>query len=136
MKDLSVKDMNLDFTIEKGRVSTKPFDIKLGDYNLNLSGTTGLDQTIDYTGKIQLPSSAGKIAELTTFDLKIGGTFTSPKVKVDAKSMVNQALQSAGEKAIDKLTDKLIGKKDTTGAAQDEKKNVVNKVLDIFKKKK
>lgn len=50
--------------------------------------------------------------------------------------MVNQALQSAGEKAIDKLTDKLIGKKDTTGAAQDEKKNVVNKVLDIFKKKK
>lgn len=136
MKDLSVKDMNLDFTIDKGRVSTKPFDIKLGDYNLNLSGTTGLDQTIDYTGKIQLPSSAGKIAELTTFDLKIGGTFTSPKVKVDAKSMVNQALQSAGEKAIDKLTDKLIGKKDTTGAAQDEKKNVVNKVLDIFKKKK
>ena len=136
MKDLSVKDMNLDFTIDKGRVSTKPFDIKLGDYNLNLSGTTGLDQTIDYTGKIQLPSSAGKIAELTTFDLKIGGTFTSPKVKVDAKSMVNQALQSAGEKALDKLTDKLIGKKDTTGAAQDEKKNVVNKVLDIFKKKK
>lgn len=37
MKDLSVKDMNLDFTIDKGRVSTKPFDIKLGDYNLNLS---------------------------------------------------------------------------------------------------
>lgn len=128
LKELKVKDLNLDFTIKDGRVETKPFDIKMGDYNLNLSGTTGLDQTIDYSGKVKLPSSAGSIASLTTFDLKIGGTFTSPTVKVDAKSMANQALQSVGEQVLDKLTNKL----DT---ASGKKENVVNKVLNIFKKK-
>ena len=51
--------MTLDFTIKDGRVETKPFDIKMGDYNLNLSGSTGLDQTIDYSGKIKLPASTG-----------------------------------------------------------------------------
>ena len=134
MKNLNVKDMNIDFTIKDGRIETKPFDLKLGDYNLNLSGTTGLDQTIDYTGKVKLPESAGKLAEYTTFDLKIGGTFTSPSVKVDAKSMANQALKSAGEKALDKLTEKLGGKDSSN--TEGEKKNVVDKVLNIFKKKK
>ena len=58
LKEMKVKDMALDFTIKDGRVSTKPFDIKLGDYVMNLSGSTGLDQTIDYSGKIKLPASA------------------------------------------------------------------------------
>lgn len=128
LKELKVKDLNLDFTIKDGRVETKPFDIKMGDYNLNLSGTTGLDQTIDYSGKVKLPSSAGSIASLTTFDLKIGGTFTSPTVKVDTKSMANQALQSVGEQVLDKLTNK-------SDTASGKKENVVNKVLNIFKKK-
>lgn len=61
LKDMKVKDMTLDFTIENGRVATQPFDIKLGDYVMNLSGSTGLDQTIDYSGKIKLPASAGDL---------------------------------------------------------------------------
>ena len=40
LKDMKVKDMTLDFTIKDGRVETKPFDIKMGDYTLNLSGST------------------------------------------------------------------------------------------------
>ena len=87
LKEMKVKDMTLDFTIKDGRVETQPFDIKMGDYNLNLSGSTGLDQTIDYTGKIKLPASAGNISKMMTLDLKIGGSFTSPKVSVDTKSM-------------------------------------------------
>ena len=88
LKDMKVKDLNIDFTIKDGRVSTKPFDIKWGEYLMNLSGTTGLDQTIDYAGKVKLPSSLGSYANLSTVDLKIGGTFTSPKVSLDTKSML------------------------------------------------
>lgn len=40
LKEMKVKDMTLEFTIKDGRVETKPFDIKMGDYNLNLSGST------------------------------------------------------------------------------------------------
>lgn len=107
LKNLSVKDMKIDFTIKDGRVNTKPFDIKVSNMNLNLSGSTGLDQTIDYTGKLKLPESAGSIASLATIDLKIGGTFTSPKVSVDTKSMAKQAATAATNKALEAVGDKL-----------------------------
>lgn len=107
LKNLSVKDMQIDFTIKEGRVNTKPFDIKMGNMNLNLSGSTGLDQTIDYTGKLKLPESAGSIASLTTLDLKIGGTFTSPKISVDTKSMAKQAANAATSKALEAVGEKL-----------------------------
>ncbi|MDL2247464.1 AsmA family protein, partial [Bacteroides sp. OttesenSCG-928-J23] len=94
LKNMAVKDMVLDFTIKDGRLGTQPFDIKWKDYNLNLSGTTGLDQTIDYKGKIKLPASAGAISQLSTVDLKIGGSFTSPSISVDTQSMAKQAAEA------------------------------------------
>lgn len=107
LKNLSVKDMHIDFTIKEGRINTKPFDIKMGNMNLNLSGSTGLDQSINYTGKLKLPESVGSIASLSTFDLKIGGTFTSPKVSVDTKSMAKQAATAVTNKAIETVGEKL-----------------------------
>ncbi|MDR0798499.1 MAG: AsmA family protein [Dysgonamonadaceae bacterium] len=91
LKNLKVKDLKLPFTISDGRVNTKPFDVKLGDGTMNLTGSTGLDQTIDYTAKINL---AGKLANqyLNNLSVKIGGTFTNPKINVDAKDLANQAL--------------------------------------------
>ena len=105
LKDLSVKDLNVDFTIEDGRVHTKPFDIKMGNMSLNLSGTTGLDQTIDYTGKLKLPES--KSTAISTIDLKIGGKFTSPKVTVDTQSMARQATEAVAGKAVEAVSKQL-----------------------------
>ena len=139
LKEMKVKDMTLDFIIKDGRVSTKPFDIKLGDYVMNLSGSTGLDQTIDYSGKIKLPASAGDIAKLTTLDLKIGGTFSSPKVSLDTKSMTNQAVEAVTDKAISEIGKKL-GLDSATTANKDSvkekvKEKAVEKALDFLKKK-
>ena len=139
LKDMKVKDMTLDFTIKDGRVETKPFDIKMGDYNLNLSGSTGLDQTIDYTGKIKLPASVGNISKLMTLDLKIGGSFASPKVSVDTKSMTNQAIEAVADEAISKLGEKLgldggaTANKDS--AKQKATEKAAEKALDFLKKK-
>jgi len=107
LKNMKVKDMKIDFTIKDGRVATKPFDIKLGETVLNLSGSTGLDQTIDYSGKVKLPASTGALAQLSTLNLKIGGTFTSPKVSIDTKSMAKQALSNVKGKALNELGKKL-----------------------------
>ena len=107
LKDINVKDMHIEFTIQDGRLHTKPFDIKMGQMNLNLSGTTGLDQSIDYTGKLKLPESAGTLSALTTIDLKIGGTFTSPKISIDTKSMAKQAASVATSKALEAVGNKL-----------------------------
>lgn len=138
LKDMKVKDMTLDFTIKDGRVATKPFDIKMGDYNLNLSGSTGLDQTIDYSGKVKLPASAGSISKQMTLDLKIGGSFTSPKVSVDTKSMANQAVEAVADEALSKLGQKL-GLDSAATANKDSIKQKVTekaaeKALDLLKK--
>lgn len=139
LKVLKVKDMTIDFTLKEGRIATKPFDIKLGDYVMNLSGTTGLDQTIDYSGKVKLPASVGNLAKLTTLDLKIGGTFTSPKVSIDTQSMANQAIESVADKVVSELGKKL-GLDSATTANKDllEKKvteKATEKALDFLRKK-
>ena len=108
LKNIQVRDLDLQFTISDSRVSTQPFDIRLGsDMNFNLSGSTGIDRTIDYTGKLKLPASAGIAASLTTVNLKIGGTFDSPKVSVDVKGMAQQAVENAKEIAAGKALDEI-----------------------------
>lgn len=139
LKNITVKDIDIDFQIKDGRLSTAPFDIKLGSTTLNLSGSTGLDQTIDYTGKIKLPASSGSISQLTTLDLKIDGTFSSPNISVDTKSMVNQAVQSVADKALNKVSEKLGLDSATTvnkdSLKQKVKEKAAEKALDFLKKK-
>ncbi|MBP3289901.1 MAG: AsmA family protein, partial [Alistipes sp.] len=156
LKNTRVKNLDIDFTIANGRMATKPFDIKIDDYTMRLSGTTGLDKTIDYRGTITIPESAGNLAKLGTVDMTIGGTFTSPKVSIDMESLAKNAAKSA----LQDLGSKLLGGKDesaqpatetngeaaantdTSAAATDDKakkveetKKLVNAALDLFKKK-
>ncbi len=107
LKDTRVKDLAVEFTIKDGRINTKPFDVKLGDYTMKLSGSTGLDQTIDYRGTITIPESAGNISKLGTVDMTIGGTFTSPKVGIDLESLAKQAAQQAVEQVKEQVTEKV-----------------------------
>lgn len=140
LKNIDVKDMQLDFTIKDGRLATQPFEIKWKDYQMDLSGTTGLDQTIDYTGKIKLPASAGSIAQLSTLNIKIGGTFSSPTVSLDAQSMAKQATETVKEKAVERLGEKLgldsVAKSNTDSIKEKIKDEAVDKLKDLFKKKK
>jgi hypothetical protein len=138
---VKAKDLNIDFTITDGRVNTKPFNIKLGDYVMNLSGSTGLDQTIDYRGKITIPESAGVASKIGTVDMTIGGTFTSPKVGIDMESLAKQA----AKQALTEVGKKLLGTSNNTSEEaadstatdkQTKAAQTVGKVLDLLKKKK
>ena len=104
IRHLSVKDLNVDFAIQDGRVSTKPFDLKMGNATLSLSGSTGLDQTIDYTGRLKLPATATGIS---TIDLAIGGRYSDPRISIDTQNMAKQAANAVTEKAVETVGDKL-----------------------------
>lgn len=139
LKNMTVKDMSLNFLIKDGRIETEPFDLKLGDCTLNLSGSTGLDQTIDYSGKVKLPESAGNLSKYLTLDLKIGGSFASPKVSIDTKSMATQAVEAVADKALSQLGHKL-GLDSAATANKDSlkkqvKEKAAEKALDFLKKK-
>ena len=91
LRRIEAKDVDIRFTIRDGRIATQPFELKMGGISLDLSGSTGLDQTIDYTAKVKLPEgSAGGI--LSTVDVGIGGSFSSPKITLDVKDAVKDAV--------------------------------------------
>jgi hypothetical protein len=99
LKDLKIKDLKLPFHISNGRVTTKPFDINFGNGVMNLQGSTGLDQSIDYLAKVNL---SGKFTNnyLNNVNVKIGGTFNNPQFSLDIKSAANEILSNLVGKAI------------------------------------
>lgn len=138
LKEMNVQDMKINFVIADGRVTTEPFDLKWNDYVINLSGSTGLDESISYKGKVQLPAS-NNLSQYTTFDLKIGGTFNSPKVSVDMESMAKQAVEKVKDQAIEKLGELLGGsgeeKNDSTKSKEKSLEKSVDAIKGLFKKK-
>ncbi|GBU08360.1 membrane protein [Bacteroidales bacterium] len=94
-KHLKIKDLNLPFSIHAGRVNTKPFDINFNGGKMNLAGSTGLDQTISYTAKIDL-SDKMTGGYLKKVNLSIGGTFSKPTIGIDTKDIVGQIIDNIG----------------------------------------
>ncbi|MFN2337320.1 MAG: AsmA-like C-terminal region-containing protein, partial [Bacteroidales bacterium] len=97
-----IKDLKATFIINDGRLFVKPFDTKLGNIKLNVSGDQGLDRTINYLIKTEIPSSelgasaaalmgalSSQLAafglgvtppEIIKVNLRVGGTFTNPVI--------------------------------------------------------
>lgn len=104
-KNIEAKDIRIPFTIENGLLKTSPFDIKLGNINMNLSGSTGLDQSIDYNAKIELPSNitGGYVNNVTA---QIGGSFTKPSIKLNTKEIATEAVKKVVEDKLTEITGK------------------------------
>ncbi len=96
------RDVNINFKISDGRVYVTPFDVKTGNLKMNISGDQGLDQTLNYVVKTEIPrsdlgksvnslingvssfaSSLGikvKPSEVLKVNVKVTGTFSKPVV--------------------------------------------------------
>lgn len=103
LRKIEAKDVTIRFVVRNGRITTQPFDLKMGDIKMNLSGSTGLDQSIDYVAKVNLPSGAtGGV--LQSVNVNIGGTFASPKITLGVKEAAEQAVKNVVDQQIQKLT--------------------------------
>lgn len=108
LKNMEVKNINAKYFIKDGRLNLEPFDVKVNAISTNISGSTGLDQTIDYKYKMEIPRSMfgsaantalnGLLAQANAkagtniaIDDKInvvvlmGGTVTKPTIKTSMK---------------------------------------------------
>ena len=99
LRKIRAKDVCIKFAIKNGRIATEPFDLKMGAVKINLAGSTGLDQTIDYTARVSFSASKA-------IPVKISGTFSKPKLGLD----VSAAIDEAKGKAYDKINDLTGGK--------------------------
>jgi len=103
LRTIQAKDVAIRFTVRDGRIATQPFDLKMGDIAVRMSGTTGLDQTIDYTARVSLPANAtGGV--LSAVNVGIGGTFSSPKITLGVKEAAQEAVTHVVNEQLQKLT--------------------------------
>jgi hypothetical protein len=114
---VSIKDVLMSAAISEGRLSVKPFDVQLGNYMANVSGSSGLDKSVDYTLKMNLPagklgsqfqSQINQIAGTSTstseipVTISIGGNFMSPSFKLSMAEQKQQVKEAATKLAEDK----------------------------------
>lgn len=123
---VSLKDVLMSAKITDGRLSVKPFNVKFGDYTTAVSGSTGLDGSIDYTLKMNVP--AGKAgAQLQNFINKntasnnptdvipvtvaLGNTYNNPDFRLIAdeqKEQVKEAVTNVAKDEAAKAVEKAV----------------------------
>ena len=165
LKKLNLNDLKANLTFKDGKVNVKPFDLKYQDIKVNIGGSHGFDQSMDYNVKFNVPAKYlgtevnNLIAKLTPADAAklenvpvnavLTGNFKNPKVSTDMKAAVtnlaNQLVKQQKDKLVNqgtKALENLINnntKKDTTKTQtkkEETKEKVTNAIKDIFGKKK
>jgi hypothetical protein len=119
-RKLSLTNLNISIEIKDGRIYVKPFDTKVGNTKLNISGDQGIDQTINYVIKTAIPRAdlggaansiisafeaqaaakgvSAKVGETVNVNLGVTGTFADPQVKLLAGDK-NEETPSVKEQA-------------------------------------
>ena len=130
LDDPGLKAVRSKFDIRDGRLHVQPFTVGLGPTTMTVSGSNGIDQSLDYDLALQVPRSllgaeanqaisgvlskaaaAGldlKSASEIPLAIKLGGTVTSPSVSLDAGSpakSAGEAVQQAAEQKVAEVVD-------------------------------
>jgi hypothetical protein len=129
LRNPTMRALQAAFSIEDGRVRVRPFDVRIGELALTVSGTHGLDQTIDYDLVLAAPTSvlgsaanqaiaslasrAGRAGldlgqvEVVSVAVDVTGTVTDPTVRPafrgtagSLRESVQQAVQTQVENRV------------------------------------
>jgi hypothetical protein len=145
-KKTEFSDLNITYHIKDGKVSTDEFPFKSGSVAGNIFGSTALDQTIDYTMKMEIPTGdmpSGakalitkqfsavnklgtnfKLPEKVKIDALFGGTAMKPTVKTSMRDMKGNVQEQVKEQVKEVVQQKV-----------EDVKQQVNQKLDEQKKK-
>ncbi|WEK34895.1 MAG: AsmA-like C-terminal region-containing protein [Candidatus Pseudobacter hemicellulosilyticus] len=121
LQNISIKDIKNYFEFANGKVLVKPFNVKVKDMDLEIGGTHGLDQSLDYVINMKVPreklgtqanqlinslasqaSSKGipvNVGETVNLKVNLGGTIKSPTVKTNLKEAGSSLAQDMKEQA-------------------------------------
>ena len=153
LSKLNLKDLKANVTFENGRVVVKPFAIKWNGSTINVAGTHGFDQTMDYKLTFNVPAkmlgqdASALLAKLTVTEqqklgdipvnVNMGGNFTKPQVSTDMKQVVNNLALQVAKAQANQLTDKVmdkVGKEVTNKITEKVGGEAVNKATDTLGK--
>lgn len=154
----TIDNFKAKFKFENGKVALNPFDVKLGNIVTNISGTSSIEQDIDYALKMNIPkdeipasmlklvesglqkvngiSPKIQLKELPAFipvNLKVIGKMKDPKVTSDLKESIMNLSGNLKDQLKDAGKDALNKAKDSVRTVVDKK---VNEIKEDFSKKK
>lgn len=116
-KELSLKDLNVKFTIEKGNILIEPFKMKMLNKEAQFSGKQGLDQSMDYLLTIpferaevlsllgNLSSGMNKEGADVPVGITIKGILTKPTLGLNLDEAKNVLMDEVKAKAEEKITE-------------------------------
>ncbi len=118
---ITVEDLNVNYVIENGNITVKPFTTKIAGQQATIHGTKSVDGALDFSMMIKLPHDklgkevtkifdklpGMKKVKVLDVGVKITGTVDAPKVKLDLSKAIKQAkkamLKELGRKAKKKM---------------------------------
>jgi hypothetical protein len=125
----TMRSLRTAFQIRDGRLHVNPFAVNLGPTTMSVTGSNGLDQSLQYALRLRVPRSelgqaanqalAGLVsragaagidlqaASEIDLGIQLGGTVTNPSVKVDAASAVSSVKEGVTQAVRGGVTQKL-----------------------------
>jgi len=130
------KDLNVSFKINEGRIFVSPFNVKVGNIKMNITGDQGIDQSLNYVIKTEIPRSdlggsvnslidnmsaqaaafgfAFKPADIIKVNVKVTGTFGEPVITPffgstpdESKGGVKEEVKEVVKQTIDATVDQV-----------------------------
>jgi regulator of protease activity HflC (stomatin/prohibitin superfamily) len=145
LRNPSLENINLSFDVLDGKTTVKPMDFKMGSYKANISGTAGLDKTLNFILTLDIPrsefgSKANSVLESMVKDaskkgvnvnlgdiipvtILIGGTVTDPKITSGIKSAMAGLAEDMKKQVIAEVEKK---KEELVAKAKDEATNLIS----------
>jgi len=149
LKDARVDDVTAQFSIEKGKLSVKPFDFKINKIKSGLKGTVGLDQKIDFVldmdvpremlggkaneiieglvGKLDKLGLKGDLGDIIKMKFKIPGDMNSPKIIPVIAGVEGTSAQEVITEAVEQKVEEVVD--DTKEKAREEARKKADKIL-------
>ncbi len=143
LNDLSpaqLRDIIMKAEVKDGRIAFQPFDVKIANYVMNIGGSNGIDGSLDYKVKLDIPAGAvgaqvnNALAQLTgrqtanaetiTLNLNVGGTHKQPKVGLagsSASGTVQETVKAAVTERVTAGVDKVKEEAEAKARAEGEK---------------
>lgn len=163
LKNPVLTNINPSFEINDGRFSFSPVEYKIQNYTVSLSGSNGMDQSIDYVMAVDIPAAQLKnqankaINNLLKRDVDlisansvkvnalIKGKIDDPVVSTTAGSVVQETAKDIKTQAEEKVAQEIEKKKEEVKQQVEQKVDTLKeklkqdaqkKIFDLFKKKK
>jgi len=129
LKNLEVDRADFRFAVRDGRVHVEPFDLNFGDSKMVVSGSHGIDQTMDYMMDMRIAKSdmgsaanemlnrvsamaagAGLVvpqSDVVKVKANITGTFKDPKVQTDLSGNLSEKKSAVKEAARERVVEEV-----------------------------